>query len=567
MKKKNPLAMFVAIVLAAIVALGCACTPTPDQDKDDDNGVVTQTESILDNGILKVNGTLVKNSKGDEVVLRGTNVGGLLVTENWMSGFTYDTADYLSINRALIERFGKEETKELWANYQSNFFSEEDIKLCAEMGMTVLRLPFSYMNVDFDAIGDYDAAGENYDFSALDNFVATAAKYNIYTILDLHGAYGSQNGQDHSGQVISNQSDVDFYSNEKYISLTVKLWGALAEHFKDNPAVAGYDILNEPGEKACNTEERHFVVFDKIYDEIRKYDTEHMVIFESCWTGENLPQPSEYGWTNCIYEFHHYTGETSNVSAHIASMSARVQNILEQDFGVPIFMGEFTCYGQRESWDYTLSLFDSYGIHWTTWTYKVNISSPWGIFNSSATRSNVEEDDKETILANFADTSTEKCVKSTLSDGSTLFDVLKNHCFSVNSADTLPSGEYLLFDMDTGNAMNYKKLSDDESCKLYLDKNVGASITVVADDEGNCSIKLGSLNMCVFDWGGQICAGAQKSADVAGEAYIFQLIKYNDGIVVRSAYTGAYLRYDENTEMFVADASEENATVFDWEEA
>ena len=190
----------------------------------------------------------------------------------------------------------------------------------------------------------------------MDEFVSKAAEYGMYTVLDLHGAYGSQNGQDHSGQEFGSKEEVDFYSNERMQTLTVNLWSALSKHYKDNPAVAGYDILNEPGEKGGLTGEAHWNFYDKVYDVIRANGDEHIVIFESCWEWYNLPKPSQYGWENCIYSFHHYVGDNLTVDGHNENWNNKLSGIEEQNFNLPLQMGEFTAYNSYEKWEKTLEL-------------------------------------------------------------------------------------------------------------------------------------------------------------------------------------------------------------------
>lgn len=393
---------------------------------------------------LTAEGDKVVNEEGKAVQLRGVNAGGLCVIEPWMNGFAYsssenseiDCRDHKTVTLEFIERFGEENTKKLWAEYQSNWWSEEDFKNCADMGMNVIRLPFTYMNVDFEAVIDYGYAG-HYDFSYLDWFVETAEKYGLYTILDLHGAYGSQNGRDHSGEDLPVGS-IDFYSNEEMLTLTAELWRALAEHFAGNSAVAGYDLLNEPGEKrndnndVYSTEKRHWDALDIFYKAVREVDQAHMVIFESCWEASNLPKPSEYGWENCMYSFHHYSGQT-NTQSHAATVDSKIRTITAANFGVPIYMGEFTCYANDESWEYTLNIMNEYGWHWTSWTYKLNATyeSAWGILNivtPEEDKVNAHEDDYQTIIEKFRRLkTTEQTKKSELWNG-TLWEVISKYC-------------------------------------------------------------------------------------------------------------------------------------------
>ncbi len=398
MKKFRYKAAVAALTLA--VAAGM-CVPLSACDSGLDWGQFAETD------FLTVEGSLVKNGNDETVQLRGVNAGGLLVTEHWMTGFLYGKTpsnDYRSLTQTFIQRFGEKKTKKLWTEYRANWWTENDFKYCAEMGFNVIRLPFTYMNLDFAAVTDYANAGKQYDFTVLDDFVETAAKYGMYTILDMHGAYGSQNGQDHSGQIIGTAEEVDFYTNERMISLTCDLWKAIAERYQDHPAVAGYDILNEPGEKAGTTSKRHWDIYDRIYKSIRSVDKRHIVIFESCWDGKNLPHPSEYGWKNCMYSFHHYAGDKIDVNTHMASWQNKMTDIESRNFGVPLQMGEFTCYTNAEKWEKTLTLLNDHNWHWASWTYKIWGNNAWGVMNirgSNDDKVNAAEDTYETILKKF----------------------------------------------------------------------------------------------------------------------------------------------------------------------
>lgn len=430
---KNIFIKAVAAILACAAVAACGCADSGNAGNAGNTGNTGNTGGGGDLPMVTTDGEKLVDEHGDEVILRGINAGGLFVTEHWMTGFNKSNPknDYLSLSRTFISRFGEEDTKRLWQTYRQNWWSDADFENCAEMGINVIRLPFTYMNVDFAAITDLENAGQSYDFSALDEFVEAAAEHGIYTILDLHGAYGSQNGQDHSGQIFDTPGEVTFYENEQLISLTVKLWGALAEHFRTNSNVIGYDILNEPGEKAGLTEKRHWDCFDRIYDAIRATGDRHIVIFESCWDGANLPQPSEYGWETCIYSFHHYSGDNISYEQFCESWDSKIAEIESWDFGVPLYMGEFTAYGKEARWwDYALSLLNEHGWHWTSWTYKVWGSMAWGVVNvpnDGAYKVNPDDDEYEDILAKFEHLDTSGCVRYTFSDGRTLFDIISTY--------------------------------------------------------------------------------------------------------------------------------------------
>ena len=425
---------------------GGSADPHPNATRPDATDEDSSVGLIDKSMFIKAEGELLKTAAGDTVHLRGVNVGGLFVMENWMQRiFINNTLDNgldtsihdKQISEIFIERFGIEKTKALWQEFRNNWFGDEDFKLLKELGINVIRLPITYMTVDFDAVLGYHLAAYEYDFSAVDEFIEKAASYGIYTILDLHGAYGSQNGANHSGEI---KASTDFYSNEEMMQLTIDLWKAMAEHYKGNPAIAAYDILNEPGEHKASggtesTTTRHWVFMDRVYDAIREIDKDHVVIFESCWNASNLPMPSDYGWENCMYSFHHYSGKYgTDSSAHNASMDSKIADMKSRGFGIPLHMGEFTCYDNKDQWEYSLSAFNENGIHWNSWTYKIHSTNEkqrfWGYVNVTAEPDQIDifADSYEEIFSAFSQLKTGEYTKiPEFSDGTSFYDIIKKY--------------------------------------------------------------------------------------------------------------------------------------------
>ena len=327
------------------------------------------------NDFLKVNGTQIKNrsGNGNTIYLRGVNAGGLFVKEDWQN--STNAADQKTELETLINRFGESKAYELLEYYKDNFWTTSDFDNCAEMGMSVIRVPFTYMNI-------YKKSGNNWvvrddAFTRLDWFVSECSKRGIYVILDLHGAFGSQNGQDHSGQIIDNVNDVTFFSNETYMTQTLDLWKLVAAHYRGNPAVAAYDTLNEPGEKAGSTGERHWNFYNRMYDAIRSVDPDHIIIMESCWGTGNLPNPSRYGWTNVAYEYHNYPwgNETDDKLDTLKSTCDNfINSVNSANYGVPTYIGEFTVFEAWSGWQYWLEKYNQGHIRRTIWVLGVFIT-------------------------------------------------------------------------------------------------------------------------------------------------------------------------------------------------
>ena len=441
LSKKKTKSLFVTLASLTLLT-GASCdgvSASVDSSSGDSSVQENGWGVFTEDDYLKVDGTSVRTQKGegDPVILRGTNAGGYLVIEQWMTALQGSSQtgylDHKTVTDIFVERFGEEETVNLWTYYRENYWTDYDFQNCADMGMNVIRLPFSYMSVDPDYCNVPEKEGEEFNFDVLDAFVEKAAEYGMYTILDLHGAYGSQNGQDHSGEQMSSADEVDFFYNEEKQNKTIHLWEEITKHYQGNPAVAAFDLLNEPAEKGGSTTTRHWEFYNKCNDAIRAIDEDRILIYESCWDGANLPHPDTYGWENCIYSFHNYSG-SSDTSTNVASFQTKFNGVYGQNFNVPYYMGEFNCYGNRESWKQTLGLLNTNAWHWTTWTYKLNITYDgaypgWGIYYTRAESVVPDQDSIETIYEKWDKIATAHIDTQDMTfDGdTTLANLMKNY--------------------------------------------------------------------------------------------------------------------------------------------
>jgi glucan 1,3-beta-glucosidase len=73
-------------------------------------------------------------------------------------------------------------------------------------------------------------------------------------LVSLHGAQGSQNGHDHSGRV----GRARWYDSKECRDDTVKTLNAIAQRYKNNPALWGIELLNEPQWRIFQRELKQF---------------------------------------------------------------------------------------------------------------------------------------------------------------------------------------------------------------------------------------------------------------------------------------------------------------------
>jgi endoglucanase len=93
-------------------------------------------------GYLQVNGTKVVDPSGNTVILRGTNLGGWLVFEDWMCGITDQTGNNDREPQVTLEsRFGLPQTKALIDIWQNNWITSADFDNMKSLGFNLLRIP------------------------------------------------------------------------------------------------------------------------------------------------------------------------------------------------------------------------------------------------------------------------------------------------------------------------------------------------------------------------------------------------------------------------------------------
>lgn len=369
-----------AALLALTVALSFACA-------------AAEAPSLT---MLRADGTRIVDADGQTVLLRGVNLGGWLVQEAWMN--LTNAPCQTEAFRVLDERFGRETRERLFSVYEDNYLSESDFDNIRALGMNVVRVPFAWWNILTDD-GELRADA----FTRLDWAVRCCAERGMYVILDLHAARGSQNNQDNSGEM----NGSNLWKEPSYQDQTVFLWEQVAAHYKGEPAVAAYDLLNEPGGDFKSTGATQWEFFDRAYQAIRAIDPAHIIMVESCWDPEDLPAPDRCGWENVVYQYHFYKWNADNdYRAQKLNVDVKLHKIGQAAYPVPSFLGEFTLFQSMEAWEYALNAYSAAGMGWTIWTYKVTGDSTWGLHNVFGSKADIYEDSAETIESKWREQGT-----------------------------------------------------------------------------------------------------------------------------------------------------------------
>ena len=167
--------------------------------------------------------------------IKGVNIGSWLLMEGYILGGR-------NIPESEFKHYFKKENgakglREFERSYRDNFITENDFQNIAAMGANTIRIPFNCRLIETRAYV-YSEEGLSY----LDKALVWAKKYNLGVILDLHAAAGAQNCDWHG----DSDGKAHLWERKEYQERTYALWEKIADRFRDNTALIGYDVLNEP---------------------------------------------------------------------------------------------------------------------------------------------------------------------------------------------------------------------------------------------------------------------------------------------------------------------------------
>jgi endoglucanase len=328
---------------------------------------------------LKVNRDHIQNRDGMQITLHGVGLGGWMNMENFITGFP---ANENAFRQVVCRALGKEKADFFFERYLEYFFTDEDAKFISSLGLNLVRLPFNYRHFEDDMNPMTIREG---GLKHLDRVIKICADHEIYTILDLHAAAGYQNQDWHS----DNPSQQAFFWQHKHFQdRAVWLWEIIADRYKDNPWVAGYDPLNEPSDPSGEVLD---AFYRRVVAAIRKIDPNHIIFLEGNRYSQDFsvlgpPLP------NIVYTLHNYAvpgfidgGEYPGFSRGEYFDKAVLHGKLMQschymiENKTPIWVGEFgpvyTGDPKKDAMRYQiledqLSFYKDLGANWCLWTYK-----------------------------------------------------------------------------------------------------------------------------------------------------------------------------------------------------
>ncbi|CAJ1494482.1 cellulase family glycosylhydrolase [[Mycobacterium] kokjensenii] len=294
-------------------------------------------------------------------------------------------------------------------------FDEDDAAFLAANGFNVVRLGVIWAGVEPEpGVIDYDY------LASIEDTVEILARHNIVAILDMHqdlysGSLGGDGAPDWA-VFTGGQADIDagfpgsyfvspaqnnawdaFWANEKASdgmglqNHYALMWQAVANHFKGNENVAGYEIMNEPwagshwiGSLLGNPyfdSQQLTPFYNQIDDAIRSVDPNKTVFFGPTTLDASLPVQTHLGTVddpNTVYSFHHYCMinalfPTSNFGCDWnADVVLGYASDYAQEHNIPALLSEYGATNNIPTITSAMNSANHYLFGWTEWAYTGN---------------------------------------------------------------------------------------------------------------------------------------------------------------------------------------------------
>ena len=295
-------------------------------------------------------GTEIVDGSGKPLQIRGISIGNWFVLEGYFWRFGGISQAQTEVEMVFTDLLGPTHAEEFLHNWRQNFMSEADIRRIKDDGFNTIRIPLhaKYFKTDDDE-----------GFQLIDQLNKWCRQEHIYVILMLESGIGGFTGEasDDGPGYPWLLKDAGM---QKYVD---DAWQRIAHHYKDDPTVLGYDLLNEPLLWSGYLDMEGLIEpeYRRLTAAIRKVDTNHIIILQpplGRFTAFGKPFDS-----NTVYSFHSYSATPG---------PEYLQQYLDfrTKYQVPVFASEIYAERTPEWLMAHVNLAEKYNIGWMIWPYK-----------------------------------------------------------------------------------------------------------------------------------------------------------------------------------------------------
>ncbi|EIW70375.1 hypothetical protein TREMEDRAFT_43106 [Tremella mesenterica DSM 1558] len=388
---------------------------------------------------------------GDKV--RGVNLGGWFILENWMMPSFFGVAPLDQYN--ILDEWhycsilGKDECASRLTDHWATYVTEDDFMRFANYSLNTVRIPVGYwMWIDLE---DYEPYVQG-QLPYLEKALGWADKYGLDVMIDMHGLPGGQNGQDNQGVKGPIEFAYNQTNSDRALSAVQNMTQWVTQD-KFNGIVKAIELANEPYIQEYNPGGMLFEDLANYY--VQSYqvvrNSEHIIdgghevmvfihdAFQPLANWDYFFSTEGLGlsWTNYGVDTHIYDAFGSSPDKtwqeHLDTMCYLASSIASAQTKFPVIVGEFSlgtntycvdyqsCFGATLAdtianlTDYETSLFlrqfwevqsDVYelGAGWIFWSHANEFAAPWS-WSQSAAQNWIPEDPTEKIWPFYSDAS------------------------------------------------------------------------------------------------------------------------------------------------------------------
>jgi len=380
--------------------------------------------------------------------------------------------DDFSVRNATYDHFGVAKADTLWDYYQNLWITEADLDSIRLFGMNMVRVPFYWMEVM-----NNDGTMKENAFTQLDWIVEQCSEREIYVMLDLHGAPGGLDAYITSGQAVKNE----LWTSSEYQQMTIDLWKAVAEHFKSEPAVCAYDLMNEPVSSTLSF--TISAMYNKIYKAVREIDPDHIISVQAFYNFDMINSPYLMGWENVLYQAHYYNTDYDNWDSQNGFINWALADLAwhQMHWKVPVLAGEYNFWNHLDLWSKWMNGINSFSGSWSNWCYKNNTGQKnWGLFLGNANPvPELSFDSEEEIKVKW-----DKFTTPNFRRNDELIDTISTHA---KNTPYIGIGDQLFFEAYDGSYISSESGSEAMTCNKF---SVGESEVFTIIDAGDGKIAL-----------------------------------------------------------------------------
>ncbi|KAI0044921.1 glycoside hydrolase family 5 protein [Auriscalpium vulgare] len=186
---------------------------------------------------------------------RGINLGSWFVLERWIADAPYRAAASPGQSDHDVARGS--DARHILEEHWDNWITENDWRWIAERGFNTVRIPIGFYElcgIDPSVLVGTDFASLGHIFEGawprIMTAIATAHRFGLGVLIDIHAAPGKQNQDSHSG---TSSKQVSFFNSSNFARTTRILTSLLAHlsaftraHNPPLPNVVGIELVNEP---------------------------------------------------------------------------------------------------------------------------------------------------------------------------------------------------------------------------------------------------------------------------------------------------------------------------------